>query len=255
MDYTSEHIDVLRDALRKEWLKVTGEWPAYDMVKAIFGEESTLEKGIYQRLVTEKGRFFVDGSLAELEIIRRKFEWSQNIKVFAILDRWRVLGDRKVPSNKVPRGDPIEMEVYIQTLQGHWFQIDEEERASLLPRIKGKSKRRSLKPKTAKENKGGSLMPREQARTVVRGLKPFIKDQIKIMNGIKHPWDRTDNLWRFLSPDQFIQRYFFEGMKWYEVERDARGQPLTGCTVEKSYFNLFTKSVFLLFALPSPPEE
>src|SRR5262249_47656196 len=125
-------MDVLRQALRDETLAWKDEWPAYEMLKAILGEESTPERKRYQELVTQYDDApYVEGSLCELEIIQRKFKWKDQVNVFAINASWRQAGDMEVAVDEVPFGDADEMKDYMQTLEDRWFHIEDWECGSL----------------------------------------------------------------------------------------------------------------------------
>ena len=130
----------------------------------------------------------------------------------------------EVAVDEVPFGDADEMKDYMQTLEDRWFHIEDWECGSLRPIIETKS--------------------------VVRGLKPWIKYQFLIMRGRWKPWEQSEVELPGWSPEEFIRRYFFKGMEWHAVEMDKQGKQKTGNLVEKSYFNLNTKCVFLLFGVP-----
>jgi hypothetical protein len=215
-----DQMDVLRRALKDDRLVSTGEWPAYAMLKAIMSEESTPEKKLYQELVTEYDAPYVDGSLCELEIIQRKFKWKDNVNVFAINASWR-RANMEVALNAVVAD---KMKDYIQTLEDRWFHIEDWECGSLRPRIETKS--------------------------VDRGLKRWIKYQFLIMRGCWKPWVQSKVGLPGWSSHEFIRRYFFEGMEWHSVEMNKQGAQKTGKLVEKSYFNLESKCVFLQFVPP-----
>jgi hypothetical protein len=73
----------------------------------------------------------------------------------------------------------------------------------------------------------------------VRSVRSWISGQFAVMRGCRKPWIKTckdDPTLPVLHREEFVRRYFFAGMEW-----DNR-------LIEKTYFNLDTRKVFLCFS-------
>jgi hypothetical protein len=129
--------------------------------------------------------------------------------------------------------------ISVQVLEDDWpaYRLDEKN----LP-LAGSHTGQLLEGELFLIEKGNYKLPKHGRG--VRSVRSWISGQFALMRGCRKPWIKTcrdDPTLPVLHSEEFVRRYFFAGMEW-----DNGPNRL----IEKTYFNLDTRRVFLSFSPP-----